>query len=306
MTEAILRPMAYHVVRYTPNLVRDEWINIGVLLFDPASGRVLRRLIDEPAELARVRRMHPGADEALLRRLPEEFEAQFAGNGATNGAPNNVANETPTETKDGEQAGATDGAHKTNTAQKTLTRLEQTLSNAVQLSPQKGVLTADLEAELDRLYRDHVEPPRYARAFEDLASRNAIRTRANQTFRTAGIWPRLGRHLRVEEFTFPGDPLRIDYSYRRNGTRGFVQALPLGRDPGQAKVLAFTAEAIRSKLPKSEFIAVSEVAPRPDGNARHQFVVGLLEQRDIAVVPLTRLAEWARQIAPGLHAANGG
>ena len=52
MPEAILRPMAYHVVRYTPNLVRDEWINIGVLLFDPASGRVVRRLMDEPAELA--------------------------------------------------------------------------------------------------------------------------------------------------------------------------------------------------------------------------------------------------------------
>src|ERR1700691_6203372 len=100
-----LRPCAYHVVRYTPNLVRDEWINIGVLLFDPATGRVLRRLIDEPAELARVRRMHPGADEALLRRLPQEFEAQFAGNGATK--------ETQTETRNGEQAGATDGAQET-------------------------------------------------------------------------------------------------------------------------------------------------------------------------------------------------
>lgn len=274
MPEAILRPLAYHVVRYTPNLVRDEWINIGVLLFDPASGRVVRRLVDEPAELARVRRMHPGADEALLRRLPEEFDAQFASNGAG--------------------------------AETALTRLQQTLSNAVQLSPQKGLLAEDMDAELDRLYRDHVEPPRYTRTFEDLASRNAIRTRANQTFRTAGIWPRLGRHVRVEEFTYPGDPLRIDYVYRRNGTRGFVQALPLGRDPGQAKVLAFTADAIRSKVPKSEFVAVSEVAPRPDGNARHQFVVGLLEQRDIPVIPLTRLAEWARQIAPGLLAANGG
>ena len=111
--------------------------------------------------------------------------------------------------------------------------------------PQKGLLAEDMDAELDRLYRDHVEPPRYTRTFEDLATRNAIRTRANQTFRTAGIWPRLGRHLRVEEFTYPGDPLRIDYSYRRNGTRGFVQALPLGRDPGQAKVcLLYTSRCV--------------------------------------------------------------
>jgi hypothetical protein len=28
----------YHVLRYTPNLVRDEWVNIGILLFNSATG----------------------------------------------------------------------------------------------------------------------------------------------------------------------------------------------------------------------------------------------------------------------------
>jgi hypothetical protein len=109
-----------------PNLIRDEWVNVGILLFDPASGRVLRRLVEEPAEMARVRRLHPAADEALLRGLPEEFDAQI-------GAPGR----TPAEQ---------------------LSRLEETLSNAVQLSPRKGLLAEDFDAELDRLYRDHVEP----------------------------------------------------------------------------------------------------------------------------------------------------
>jgi hypothetical protein len=272
MPEVTLRPLAYHIVRYTPNLVRDEWVNIGVLLLDTSAGRVLRRLMEEPGEFARVRRLHPGADEALLRRLPEEFESQLEASGS-------VASP--------------------------LARLEQTLSNAVQLSPQKGLLAEDMDSELDRLYRDHVEPPRYTRTFEDLATRNAIRTRANQVFRTTGIWPRLHRHARIEEFTYTGDPLRIDYTYRRNGTRGFVQALPLGRDLGGAKVLAFTADSIRAKLPHTEFIAVTEVAPRPEVNSRHQFVSGLLEQRDIQVVPLTRLAEWARHLALGLRDSNG-
>ena len=44
MAETELQSCAYHIVRYAPNLVRDEWINIGVVLFDPASGRILRRL----------------------------------------------------------------------------------------------------------------------------------------------------------------------------------------------------------------------------------------------------------------------
>jgi hypothetical protein len=208
----------------------------------------------------------------LLRRLPEEFEAQL-------GLPNGAG---------------------TDPSRAALSRLEQTLSNVIQLAPQKGLLAEDMDAELDRLYHDHVEPPRARRGLDDLATRNAIRMRANQVFRSAGIWPRLNRHVRISEYTYAGDPLRIDYTYRRNGTTGFVQALPLGREPGQAKVLAFTADAIRTKLPHSEFIAVTETAPRPE-NPRHQFIAGLLEQREIPVVPITSLAEWARTLAPALR-----
>src|SRR5579864_7047020 len=158
-----LRPCAYHVVRYTPNLVRDEWVNIGILLFDPASGRLVQRLVEEPAEFARIRRLHPGADEELLRRLSDDFASQSAAAGGN--------------------------------AQGYITRLEQTLSNTIQLSPQKGPLAEDLEAELDRLYHDQVEVPRPGRAVEEVATRNGIRARANQVLRGTGIWPRLERSL---------------------------------------------------------------------------------------------------------------
>lgn len=239
----------------------------------------MRRLIEEPAEFARVRRLYPAADQALLIRLPDEFAAQLPSNGNGSGNSKRHGN------------GALDH----------LARLEQTLSNAVQFSPQKGLLAEDMEAELDRLYRDHVEPPRYNRTTEDLSTRNAIRTRANHVFRATGVWPRLERHVRVDEFTFTGDPLHIDYSYRRNCTRGYIQTLPLVRDPGQAKVLAFTAAAIREKVPHSEFLAVTESAPRPQENPRHHFVAGLLEQADIPILPLTQLTEWARRMAPALR-----
>jgi len=268
-TRAALRPCAYHVVRYTPNLVRDEWVNIGILLFDPAGGRILQRLVEEPTEFARVRRLHPGVDEELLRRLPDFLLSQSSGANA-NGGP-----------------------------QAYITRLEQTLSTTLQLSPQKGLLAEDLEAELDRLYHDHVELPR-PRSIEDVSSRHGIRSRANQIFRGSGIWPRLERRLRVDEFTYPGDPLRFDYGYRRNGTRGFVQVLSLSRDPGQAKVLAFTADAIRQKVAHPEFVAITEAEPHTDENPRHRFVVGLLQEREINVVPLSRLAEWSYRLRPTL------
>jgi hypothetical protein len=247
-------------------------VNIGILLFDPAGGRLLQRIVEEPAEFARVRRLHPSADEDLLRRLSDDFATQSAAAGGN--------------------------------AQNYILRLEQTLSTTVQLSPQKGLLAEDLEAELDRLYRDHVEAPRHGRLTEDITSRNGIRARANQVFRGTGIWPRLERRLRVDEFTYTGDPLRLDYGYRRNGTRGFVQALSLSRDPSQAKVLAFTADAIRQKVPHTEFVAITEVEPRPRENPRHRFVLGLLEAREISLVPLSRLAEWSYRLRPTLRGGS--
>jgi hypothetical protein len=95
--------------------------------------------------------------------------------------------------------------------------------------------------------------------------------------------------------------MRIDFSYRRNGTRGFVHAVALGRDPGQAKLLAFTAEAIRGRLQHSEFLAVTEREPAR-GNVRDQFVSSVLADNDIRVLPLAGLRKWAHEVAPVLKA----
>jgi len=133
------RACAYRVLRYTPNLVRDEWVNIGVLVFDPLTGERRLRLIEEPEEYARVRRLHPQADEELLRALRDDLENRFAGAGEL--FPNNGQ--------------AADEAHGAGNGQAAWLRLlekwDDTLSNALQLAPQKGVYADDLDAETERL-----------------------------------------------------------------------------------------------------------------------------------------------------------
>jgi hypothetical protein len=57
----------YHVLRYTSNLIRDEWVNIGVILFDPLTGALRLRLVEEQDEYTRIRRLPPRADEDVLR-----------------------------------------------------------------------------------------------------------------------------------------------------------------------------------------------------------------------------------------------
>ena len=270
MPEETLQTLAYQVMRYHPNPIRDEWVNIGVLLLDPSTGRVRQRWLEEPADLVRLRRLHPAADEDLLLRLPAEFDRQFAGRELESEAILEIFNET--------------------------------LSNAVQLSPSKALLARDPDAELERLFREQVEPLREPRrGAAEIRTRSDVRARVADFFRTEKILRLMQRGVRVEEFTVPGDPMRIDFSYRRNGTRGFVQAVALGRDPGQAKLLAYTASAINKRVKHTEFLAVTEREPAR-GNVRDRFVSGILEGSGVRVLPLPELRRWAHDVAPALRA----
>ena len=279
------RTLAYRVLRYTPNLVRDEWVNIGVLVFDPESGERRMRLIEEPEEYARVRRLHPRADEELLRALRDDLESRFL---------------TATQLFDGNGSGAASRSESVRASAdwlKLLGKWDDTLSNALQLAPQKGVHADDLDAETERLYTDHVALQRGAARVGAPGNRGAIRSYCAQVFKQARVWERLQKGVRAEEFTFSGDPMRIDYGYRRNGTRGFVQTLSVSRAPGEVKSLAYTVERIRGKVAASEFTAVTDVLLIEE-NERHQFVRETLRDAGVDAVPLEGLAVWTAKMRP--------
>jgi Protein of unknown function (DUF3037) len=269
--------LRYRILRYTPNLVRDEWVNVGVLLEQipaasrpagsPAARRAMR-LVEEASEFARLRRLHPAADEDLLRALAPEFDARL------HAAENEV------------------------TAY--LEKLDQSLSNVLQFSPRRAVLAEDFDAEMDRLYREHVAPPARARAGIVESTKDWIRSRLNDIFKRRHILDKLERGVRVQEFTQPGDPFRIDYAYRYNGTRGYLHAVPLGRDYSAAKVFAYTAERIRAQSAHAEFTAITEVAPSPE-NRRHEFIVRLFEDQQISVLPLGGVEAFAESLRPRLR-----
>jgi Protein of unknown function (DUF3037) len=285
VTGAADRTLAYRVLRYTPNLVRDEWVNIGVLVFDPQSGERRMRLIEEPEEYARVRRLHPRADEELLLALRDDLENRFS---------------TATQLFNGNGNGTADRAGNGQSSAdwlKLLGKWDETLSNALQLAPQKGVHAEDLDAETERLYADHVALERGAARVGAPGSRGAIRSYCAQVFKQARLWERLQKSLPAAEFTFSGDPMRIDYGYRRNGTRGFVQTLSVSRAPGDVKALAYTVERIRAKVSSSEFTAVTDVHLLAE-NERHQFVRETPRDAGVEAVPLEGLAVLTARMRP--------
>jgi hypothetical protein len=182
------------------------------------------RLIEEPAEFARVRRLHPQADEELLRALRDDLENRFAG--------------------------------------------------ASEFFPGNG--------------QDADKAP---------GSRGVVRSYCARVLKQARLWERMQKGVRAEEFTFPGDPMRLDYGYRRNGTRGFVQALSVTRAPADAKLLTYTVGRIRNKVESSEFTAVTDVALLAE-NERHRFVRDTLRDADVEAVAMEGFAVWTAKKRP--------
>ena len=275
MSEELQLTCQYRILRYVPNLVRDEWVNVGVLLEEVADGdvgsatpRCEIRLIEEDAEIARIRRLHPGVDESLLRSLPAEFEARLRAPSAQ------VATY--------------------------LEKLDQTLSTTLQFGPRRGVLTDDFESELERLFREQVSVPRTARTGVIETTTQWIRKRIDDVFRRRHILSHLEKKIRADQFTGPGDPTRLDYGYRFNGTRGFMQIVPLKGDTSRAKVFAYTAERIRRQNAHSEFVALTESDPIT-GNTRHEFVKRLFDDQRITIVPPTGLDRFAEALRPRLQ-----
>jgi hypothetical protein len=287
MSEAISslneNKFVYHILRYTSDLIRDEWVNIGVLLFDPLTGALRLRLIEEQDEYARIRRLHPAADEDTLRGFRDHLEDRFAAF-----LRNRRAERGPS-------------VHEGEELQRLVDEWNNTLSNGLQLAPQKGVYADDLDVEIERLYADHVAPPRKASRVGAPGSRAQIRSYCSQVWKMGGLWDRLEKSVRVTDFTFPGDPMRLDYCYRRNGTRGFVQTLSVSRAPADCKLYAYTAARIAARAPfASEYAAVTDVA-LSEQNERHRFVGDTLRDAGIEPVPMEGFAVWVAKLKPTIQ-----
>ncbi|MFQ5779112.1 MAG: DUF3037 domain-containing protein [Terriglobia bacterium] len=262
------RACEFTLLRYVPNIVRGEFVNIGVLLYDPAEKRLFApRLLEN---FRRVRRLHPWADLDVLVALERQIETEAPAERAALPAY--------------------------------LERLQE-FSNVLEFTEPKAVLTGEPEAELERLFETYVaeprSPTRVAAALE--RSRAWIRAQLNAALRRAGLWDKLERGVRVEEFTHRGDRFKFDFGYRRNGERGFLHALALEREVDRAKVLAYTMERITTRLAAEKRSArcTAIVEARPE-NETAQLSARILAEQSIAVVPVAGLAEFAQRLGQEL------
>jgi len=260
----------FYLVRYVPDPVKNEFVNIGVVLREAAGGAAAVRFT---RDWMRVRCADPDADTAMLEALEAEMRQRLA-----------------------EQDG-----------KPLLAIIEDSFSNLIQMTEAKGCLAENMTAELEQLMRLYVEP-RKERARQTVSGRQGIVRRMRSSFEKAGVWDLMWKRIPAAQYTRPGDPLKVDCGYRPNGVVRMFHAVSLLGDVEMAKVLAFSAPALRAgveRAEKAELELTAIVEPLRDGEGAigedagpYRFGVETMEAQQIRVLTvsdLERVAETARR-----------
>ena len=265
----------FQLIRYVPDPVRNEFVNIGVLLRGPNGERSMLRFT---RDWSRVRCLDPDADIQMLEALEIEVGQRLQAEGADHPKPIRAL-------------------------------LESSFSNGVQLTEAKGFLAETFLTGLEDLMRLHVEPPRRERS-QRRGGRAALVAEMRTRFEQAGVWALLRKQIPAAEYTQPGDPLRIDCGYR-NGVVKMFQAISLETSADDAKLLAYSAPRLRQGVLREEKVDLlltaiiepigwppGETEPAEERTVRYDFARATMQEYDIRVMTafdLPQLAQTARE-----------
>jgi len=267
----------FQLIRYVPDPVRNEFVNIGVLLRAADGAQSMLRFT---RDWGRVRCLDPDADTQMLEALEIEVNQRLTSEPADHPRPITAV-------------------------------LEESFSNGVQITARKAHLAETFLAGIEDLMRLYVDSPRREQV-RRRGGRAALHAAMRTQFEEAGVWNLMRKQIAVAAYTKPGDTLRIDCGYRPNGLVRMFQAISLETDADDAKLLAFSAlgladgvrrvehaqleltaivEPIRSLQSESENLS-------EERTAQYRFAVEIMEEHTIRVMTssdLPRIAETARR-----------
>jgi hypothetical protein len=261
-----LKQCEFFLLRYVPDAVKGEFVNIGVVLLAP-TGTELRFSED----WSRVRCMDPDADLEMLQAVESEIRSELMG-------------------AEGRE--------------RMLKKLQDSFSTSIQLSPLTGCLAESPQAEADLLAKHYLDTPaaRRVKSERGAGARLKIAGQMRRSFEDAGVWELMLKKIAASEYTAMGDPLKIDCGYKPNGIVRMFHAVSLQTGTDISKTLAYSypliqAGMLRKLNAKTELTAIVEDG-LDRGVAEIAFGIAVLERSQIVVAEaseLNQIAERARQ-----------
>ena len=276
-------PCEFFLVRYVPDIVKGEFVNIGVLLREASDTPDTRPSVKVrfTRDWSRVRCMDASADVSLLEDLEQEIARRLAA-GPSAREPALL-----------------------------LAVLEASLSNSIQMTEPRAALAENLNTELEQLMRLYVEPMAQTaqpKSSRKTTGRPAILAAMRTHFERAGAWQLMNKRIAAERYTRKGDPLRLDCGYRKDPKVGdtlrIFQAVSLDGDLESAKGLAFMSPQLHAGVARVEDTGheltaivepLSSIAPEEgELQERYRFGVETMEQQQIRVITIKDLARAAQ------------
>jgi hypothetical protein len=271
------RRCEFSLIRYVPDPVKNEFVNIGVMLREQvapgqpqgASGEPSRTELRFTRDWMRVRCIDPQADVAMLEALEGEVR---------------------------ERMGA---------SPELLRLLAESLSNVVQMTEPKACLAETFQTQLEQLMGLYVETKKQPRE-QRRTGRVAIHAEMRRSFEREGVWELMRKRIAAASYTQAGDPLRIDCGYRPNGVIRMFHAVSLENDVEGAKGLAFSAPYLVAGVKEKEDASlqltaivepIREVGEEQERVDQYRFGVETMERQSIRVLTvgdLERVAAAAR------------
>jgi hypothetical protein len=197
------RQLEFFLLRYVPDAVKDEFVNVGVVMVEAGANGGGFADVRFTRDWRRVRCLDPQADVEMLEALEREIRGQLR------------------EVKDRGTL---------------LKRLEDSFSNLIQVSPAKGCLAEDPAREIETMASLYLEAAKVG-GKREASGRQKILGRMREAFERAGVLE-LMPPMAAAPYTKPGDPFRFDFGYRVEGEIKLFHAVSLQSNVDAALTLA--------------------------------------------------------------------
>ena len=260
---AAMRQCGFFLLRYVPDAVKQECVNLGVVLMEEGGAFAGLRFA---RDLSHVQCLDAAADLEMLRALESDLRTRLAG---------------------GPEVRAD-----------ILRRLNDAFSNVVQLTETKGCLAEDPAAELEALARIYLERPKQPARERKSSARMKVYRAMRGAFEQAGVWDALNKNVAVSRYS-PGDPLTIDCGYKPNGTVRLFHAVTMDSGSDTVKALAYSYAGLRDGIRRIENLETDLIAVVADSpsevSEEREFGMRVLGSAGIGIVPLAGMPEVAER-----------
>jgi len=276
---ADLKQFEFYVLRYVPYVAREEFINIGVLLFELLDTGFGFADVRMTSDWRRVYRLDRQVDIEVLQELGAYIRMQLQ--------------------------------HSQDIAV-LLRKFEDLFANMIQMSARKVCLAADPAQEMARLSSIYLEDPQLKSlpaAARPKSEHAMILSGIEHALIRAGIWDlRMERTRAVQYTNKKGDALVFDFGYVVGNEVRFFQAVPLKTNTNQAIILAHrfpkVADCIHAGNGAHALLTAVVADDLDRSNPEIEFALEAFTDNNVNVVAVADMSSIAERTRQDLNAVG--